>query len=219
MTVVLYDIDGTLLNTRGAGREALNRAFLALHGVAEAFGRVNFGGATDQSIVSQAYAHAGLVGDPDERQALKRRYLAELQAGLAADPERVRWCPGVERTVAETARRATNALLTGNWEAGAKLKLGPFFERFAFGAYGDDSPDRNALVPVARARALAAGVAVERVVVIGDTPADVACARAGGAVAVAVCTGWSDRATLEATRPDLVLDDLEAGLDALLAVL
>ena len=219
MTVVLYDIDGTLLNTRGAGREALNRAFLALHGVECAFDQVHFGGATDQSIVAQAYDHAGLPGEAGERRALKARYLAELRAGLEAEPERLRWCPGVTETVEATAERATNALLTGNWEAGAKLKLGSFFSRFAFGAFGDDSPRRNDLVPVARERARAAGVVAERVVVIGDTPADVACARAGGAVAVAVCTGWSDRATLEATEPDLVLDDLEGGREALLALL
>jgi len=217
--LVLYDIDGTLLNTQGAGREALNRAFVALHGVERAFDAVNFGGATDQSIVQDAFEHAGLSCGAPERAALKRRYLRELERGLAAEPERVQWCPGAAQTVLATSERAQNALLTGNWRQGAELKLGTFFQQFAFGAFGDDSPRRNDLVPVARERARAAGIEPDRVVVIGDTPADVACARAGGAVAVAVCTGWSSRTTLEVTGPDLLLDDLHAGREALLALL
>ena len=90
--------------------------------------------------------------------------------------------PGVHRAIEATAAQGTNALLTGNWRSGAALKLGQvsLWDRFAFGAFGDDSGDRNDLVPVAEARARQAGVSFSRTVVIGDTPADVACARAGG---------------------------------------
>ncbi len=108
-------------------------------------------------------------------------------------------------------------LLTGNFEPGARIKLGHFdlWRRFRFGAFGDDHLDRRALVPVAIARAREAGVpavADGRVVVIGDTPLDVDCARAHGARAVAVATGPFNRAALEATGADVVVNTLvEAG--------
>jgi phosphoglycolate phosphatase-like HAD superfamily hydrolase len=111
-------------------------------------------------------------------------------------------------------------LLTGNWREGARLKLsainlwweGP-------SAFGDDAVDRNHLVPVARRRAVEQGHPVRRVVVIGDTPKDVECARAGGAIAVAVKTGFATVESLEQSQPDLLLSDLDQGLDALLALL
>ena len=90
------------------------------------------------------------------------------------------------------------------------------WERFAFGAFGDDSAVRNDLVPIARTRFENPSAPV---VVIGDTLADVACARAGDAVAVAVCTGWAPRDDLQAAAPDLLLEDLEQGREALLELL
>jgi phosphoglycolate phosphatase len=218
-TLFLYDIDGTLISTDGAGRASLNEAFEDLFGVADAFNGVRFGGRTDPGITGQAFANAGLEPTPERRARLQARYLQRLEESLL--PGRVRSLPGIDGAIAATARRGTNALLTGNWLAGARVKLGALdlWERFAFGAFGDDSPDRNDLVPVAVERARARGLTVERVVVLGDTEADVACARAGGAIAVAVETGWSPRAQLEAAEPDLLIPDLERGLEALLALL
>lgn len=216
----LYDIDGTVLSTGGAGRLALNQAFEDLYGIQDGFDAVSFAGSTDQRIAAQAHALAGVPCDEDAVARLQSAYLARLPAMLAELSDALVLHPGVRAAVTATAARGTNALLTGNWRAGARLKLGQvdLWDAFALGAFGDDSPDRNALVPVAEARARQAGVAFDRTVVIGDTPADVACARAGGAVAVAVLTGWSDRATLQAAGPDLLLEDLASGLEALLSV-
>ncbi len=214
----LYDIDGTVLSTGGAGRRALNQAFEALHGRADAFAEVSFAGRTDPSISAQAFAQAGLPFDRTALSELKAAYLARLPGVLGAASDRLVLHPGVHAALAATADRGTNALLTGNWRDGARHKLDRvgLWGAFAFGAFGDDSGNRNDLVPVAEARARAAGVTFSRTVVIGDTPSDVACARAGGAVAVAVLTGWSSREALEAAEPDLLIEDLDTGLEALL---
>lgn len=219
-TLILWDIDGTLLTTEGAGREALDLAFEELFGVPRAFAEVAFGGRTDNGILAEAFDRAGKRLEPHHEPQLRARYVQHLERLLKERP-RARLCPGVEQTLGWTERSCVNALLTGNWREGALRKLGAvgLWERFAFGAFADDSPVRDALVPVARARARAHGVEPGRVVVIGDTPHDVACARAGGAVAVAVCTGWSDAQELRACEPDLLLEDLERGAEALRALL
>lgn len=220
-TLILWDIDGTLLSTGGAGRAALDDAFEALHGISAAFSSVDFGGRTDYGIVRQAYAVHGLELPADGGEALLRAYLPRLRERLALGRARIRLCPGVPEVLDAAGERAVNALLTGNWAEGARHKLDAvgLWDRFAFGAFGDDSADRNALVPVALRRAHARGLAPERVVVIGDTPHDVACARAGGAVAVAVSTGWSSKEELVAAAPDLLIDDLVSGREALLEAL
>lgn len=216
--LILWDIDGTLLSTGGAGRTALDEAFQELFGVARAFAEVSFGGRTDPGIAAQAFLNAGLSHDEEDIARLQRAYLPLLQRRLAETRERIVLHPAVPALVDELHGAATNALLTGNWSEGARHKLQAvgLWERFAFGAFGDDSPDRNELVPVARERC---AYPPRHVVVIGDTPADVACARAGGAVAVAVCTGWSDREQLQACQPDLLVEDLDQGREALLELL
>ncbi len=221
VNVILWDIDGTLLSTGGAGREALDLAFEELFGVPKAFVAVSFGGRTDLGLIGEAFERAGLAMPEDAAPQLHDRYIGHLQRILAQRPERARLLPGLPRALAETEPRAVNALLTGNWRAGAVVKLGAvgLSGHFRFGAFGDDAADRNALVPIARRRAEAHGVTPGRVIVIGDTPHDVACARAGGAIAVAVCTGWSSRAELLACGPDLLIEDLVSGLDAFLDLL
>jgi phosphoglycolate phosphatase-like HAD superfamily hydrolase len=122
--------------------------------------------------------------------------------------------PGVESLIAamEAESRWIVALLTGNFARGAEIKLGHFdlWRRFAFGAFGDDHFDRRELMPVALARAAAAGITPDRVVVVGDTPLDVDCARAHGALAVAVATGSYSVDELTATGADLVVERLDA---------
>lgn len=218
-TLFLYDIDGTLISTDGMGRACLDAAFEQVYGVADAFRGVRFGGRTDRGIVASAYANTGVPQTEQGTARLKRRYLALLAERLR--PEGLTIHPGARRAIQATAGRGHNALLTGNWREGARIKLGAagLWDPFGFGAFGDDSPDRNDLVPVAVERARSRGLSVERVVVLGDTEADVACARAGGATAVAVLTGWADRSLLEAAGPDLLIEDLESGLEALLALL
>jgi phosphoglycolate phosphatase len=220
-SVILWDIDGTLLSTGGAGREALDLAFEELFGVPQAFVAVSFGGRTDLGLVGEAFERAGLSMPEDAAPRLHDRYVGHLRRLLAARPGRAKLLPGLPQALAQTAPIAVNALLTGNWRAGAAAKLGAvgLWEQFRFGAFADDAADRNALVPIARRRAQDHGVTPGRVIVIGDTPHDVACARAGGAVAVAVCTGWSSREELQACGPDLLIEDLTSGLDAFLGLL
>lgn len=216
--LVCFDIDGTLLRTRGAGREALDEAFLRVMGWERATEGVPIAGSTDSAIVRDVVARFGASGV--DHAAVRAAYLEGL-ARRVAEPGRVEACPGVHAAVAAVAERAHVTLLTGNWREGADLKLGAvgLGGAFAFGAFGDDAADRNALVPVACARAAERGLRWRRVVVIGDTPADVACARAGGAVAVAVETGFCAPDVLAASRPDVQVPDLERGLGWLLALL
>lgn len=217
-TLFLYDIDGTILSTSGLGRSCLDRAFELLHDVPGAFQQVRFGGRTDRGIIASAYELAGLTPTAGDIDALQARYLGLLHERL--DPARIVVHPGAREAVAATAALGQNALLTGNWRAGAKAKLSTIdlWHPFAYGAFGDDSPNRNDLVPVAVERARAQGFDPDEVIVIGDTEADVACARAGGAKAVAVLTGWGGRELLEASKPDLLIEDLVQGLDALIAL-
>ncbi len=224
--LLLFDIDGTLLRTGGAGREALDDAFAQVFGWPQATRGVPIAGSTDSAIVRGVASRFGHTWEDDAptAYAVKAAYLAALSARIdVVGP--VEACPGVHTLLDSLTAMGPGytamGLVTGNWRAGARAKLGSIGlgERFAVGAYGDDAVDRHALVPIACARARAAGLAFERVVVIGDTPADVACARAGGALAVAVETGFAPREELVASGPDLLLEDLATGADAFHALL
>jgi phosphoglycolate phosphatase-like HAD superfamily hydrolase len=216
-TLVLLDIDGTLIRSGGAGREALDRAFVEILNVQQATAGISLAGATDGWILDKVEQRAGFF----DRQRLQKHYFQELER-LLSTPGRAFALPGVVQAVGEMEQRAVVGLTTGNWKTGARIKLGAVgLDRLVDrpGAFGDDSHDRTALVPYARARAEAAGIRVDRVVVIGDTPADVACARAGGAIAVAVETGFAEASELAAAQPDLQIPDLERGLSWVLALL
>jgi phosphoglycolate phosphatase-like HAD superfamily hydrolase len=152
------------------------------------------------------------------------RTSGELDALLAADPGRVRVLPGVGRLVEALGARddAVVGLLTGNIEGGARVKLSPtgLWPRFRVGAFGSDEVDRRRLPAVARRRALALGhdIPFDRVTIIGDTPLDVDCARACGAVAVAVATGRYSGPELSTCAPDVLFADL-ADVPAVLAAI
>ena len=214
----LYDIDGTILSTEGAGRASMSQAFELCFGVEQAFSGLSFAGATDLGITGQAFDVAEL---PHEHERLRTTYLPLLSQRLKEKAPRL--YPGIHGILPRSASVGHNALLTGNWRDGARIKLEavglvqPFeLQGRLLGAFGDDAADRNLLVPIAQQQARAAGLDFDLTVVIGDTPRDVACARAGQALAVAVCTGWSDREELQASEPDLLLEDLVSGADALL---
>jgi phosphoglycolate phosphatase-like HAD superfamily hydrolase len=144
-----------------------------------------------------------------------------LEEELERKADQMQVCPGVQQALRETAKLGHNALLTGNWQEGAvrKLQAAGLGDFFSWGAFGDDGPDRDALVPVLRARAASLGLSFDKVVVIGDTPADVDCARAGGAQVVAVQTGWCSHEELLRAEPDLLIHDLVSGLVPLLEFL
>jgi phosphoglycolate phosphatase-like HAD superfamily hydrolase len=215
--IVLFDIDGTLVLTGRAGLRGMNAAFSRLYGSTEALDGIPVAGRTDRAIVSDALRAAGLAVTDDEILRLREAYIADLQVEIGRKvPDFSGVLPGVEALLAELEGQPSVSvgLLTGNFQAGARIKLGHFdlWDRFPYGAFGDDHDDRNALVPIALARARETGVAApaaDRVVVIGDTPLDVACAHAHGARAVAVATGSYSSDQLRAAGADVVVETLE----------
>ncbi len=219
LPLLALDIDGTLLRTRGAGREALDEAFLDRYGWPAATEGVHVAGATDDVICRDVAARFGVVWQAQHTPALRERYLVALRRRLA-DPTRTEVLPGVEALLDAVEGRAHVALLTGNWVAGAheKLAAAGLAARFEWGVYSEDAVDRDGLVPAARARAAARGLKVGEVVVIGDTVADIRCARAGGARVVVVETGFSTPEALTLARPDLQVPDLARGLGWCLAL-
>jgi len=233
MKLVLFDIDGTLLWTDGAGRRAIHRALLDEAGTAGPIEQYRFDGKTDPQIVRDLLSLAGHPAAEDARRidAVCRRYVEHLRAELAAPAQTTRLLPGTRELLAalephEAGQRALVGLLTGNVAPGAALKLGSAGldpGRFRVGAYGSDSARRADLPAVAARRAAeltGRRFAGADVIVIGDTPDDVACGRPIGARSVAVATGSYDVAALRAAGATYVfatLADTAAVLDAIFA--
>jgi phosphoglycolate phosphatase len=213
--IVLFDVDGTLCDTGGAGRRAFLRAAADLLGH-EINGRsVEFAGRTDLAILYDILALAGVpIADASMVEEMLARYLERLETELATGPAG-RIYPGIREILERLTLDPEFAvgLLTGNIEQAAHRKLAQFgiTDTFGFGAFGSDHADRDRLVPIARQRAvdrLGPEAADAPIVVIGDTPHDIRCARAGAAAAVAVATGFCDVETLARHAPDALLPDL-----------
>lgn len=214
-TLILFDVDGTLLLSGGAGVRAMNRAFEILVGVPDAFADVPMAGRTDPAIVLDALARHGHDVDEDWLSAFRSAYVACLREEIARPSPGRRIMPGVGRLLDALVVREDVwlALLTGNFEEGARIKLDHFdlARYFTWGAFADDSIDRNALVPIALARAVERGApsfAADRVFVVGDTPADVACALSAGVRSIGVATGPYDTSALNAAGAHEVFEDL-----------
>jgi phosphoglycolate phosphatase-like HAD superfamily hydrolase len=213
--IVLFDIDGTLITSGRAGARGMDAAFEALYGVPGALNGVSLAGRTDHAIVSEVLRAIGREPTRDSIRALRDAYLGHLPGELAKPHPDARVLPGVGAVLDALSTRDDVAvgLLTGNFERGAAIKLGHFdlWSRFAFGAFGDDHADRRDLVPIAIAEAARLGVVVPaaQVVVIGDTPLDIDCARHHAARSVGVATGLFGRDALTTAQADLVLDTLE----------
>jgi len=213
MPVLLFDIDGTLVRTGGAGKLALEAALCEEFGLALVAEEIPYSGRTDLAIGRDLLTAHGIDPTPANRAKLIEGYLVRLPAALASRPGAV--CPGVPELLAALRPRADVllGLLTGNIRRGAERKLGHFglWDHFTVGGFGDDHDDRD---DVARAALRAAEAHRERRVdprevwVIGDTPLDVKCARAIGANAVTVATGWHPHDELRACGPDVALADL-----------
>lgn len=208
-TLLLFDIDGTLIFTRGAGLRALERAFAGLYGVTRPLQGYSTAGRTDVRILEEVAARAGLRGA--DHAALLDAYLAHLAEEMAADPGVV--LPGVEPLLRALsgAPEWRLALGTGNVEAGARLKLQALglWHYFPVGGFASDAADRDALIRcgIEKARRLYR-CDFRRCIVIGDTPLDVDCGRANGAATLAVATGRFSAAELAAAGADAVLPDL-----------
>ena len=213
----LFDIDGTLVLTGRAGVRGMNLAFERLYGRARALEHVPIAGRTDRAIVTDVLRALGREASDAEVAELRDAYCDSLASEIRRPvAERSGVLPGVEALLDRIASEgaAPVGLLTGNFARGARIKLGHFglFERFAFGAFGDDHRDRRDLVPVAMSAARRAGVTPDSaadLIVIGDTPLDVECAHAHGARAVGVATGPFSVDALRAAGADLVVETLE----------
>ena len=195
-TLLLFDIDGTLILSGRAGLRALDRVFEEATGVAGGFNHVNAAGRTDGYLLEEACRRAAIDLTPDLRRTLQARYCEVLKEEILLPGEgRKSVMPGVRPLIDVLQRRddVVLALLTGNYRDSARIKLEHFdlWSPFQFGAFADDATDRNRLVPIALERAREAGhdPRHERVIVIGDTPLDVECAKAGGVRALGVATG------------------------------
>lgn len=226
MKLVLFDIDGTLLTAGRAGADAMNIAFHELYQIANGFADIAMSGKTDPLIFQEALRqHRVGAGAEQDYPLFYERYLGHLRRTLRDTRRSQRLMPGVPQVLDALAAHpgVILGLLTGNAATAAQLKLEYFgiWHYFRVGAYGDDDADRNALVPIALARARDAfGLEIppERTVVIGDTPRDIACARAHNACVVAVATGRYRLELLQAHEPDYCLADL-SDVPAILRIL
>jgi phosphoglycolate phosphatase len=222
MHVCLFDIDGTLLSSGGAGKSAIETALCEEFGVTMR-GQVTYSGRTDRAIVRDLFQTHDVPETEENLQRLLAGYLRRLPGCLAAHRGKV--LPGIASLLEHLAGagRFALGLLTGNVRAGARAKLGHYglYDYFAFGGFGDEHFDRDEVARealVAVRENLPVPVPPERIWVIGDTPLDVRCARAIGVNAVAVATGWHPSDELAASAPDLLVEDL-ADPSPLLALL
>lgn len=215
--LLLFDIDGTLITTGGAGERGFGEAFREAFGIYDDLSTIDFAGATDTRITRMLFERHGLPDTPENHAAFKTAYLPRLAANLALLPGRV--LPGVAELLPRLRERPEEfalGLLTGNYAAAAEIKLGRYglAEFFGFGAFADDSPDRDRLGPVAMGRARdrfgphCFPEPARDVLLLGDTPRDIACARACGAQVLAVATGRHGREVLVEHAPDFLFDTL-----------
>lgn len=215
-TVLLFDIDGTLVTTGGAGRRALERVFDVMFGRADACSHFRFDGMTDRAIVRGGLRALGLPEDDAQIEAVLKRYVEVLEEEVrGVEDARYRIHRGMMEALDEAASRAQVAvgLGTGNIREGARVKLERvgIFDRFGFGGFGCDHEERPSLIRVGAERgAQALGVPLEecRVVIIGDTPKDVAAALACGGECVGVGTGSFRPSELMAVGAVAAFDDL-----------
>jgi phosphoglycolate phosphatase-like HAD superfamily hydrolase len=222
--LVLWDVDGTLVHAGGAATAAFDLAIERVIGRPARGHGVRMSGKTDPEIALEILAFAQ-VTDAEAQRHLPQ-VLEHLENELAAAvhhlQERGRVMPGVTELLARlhTAPETVSSVLTGNIEPNGRLKVAAFgLERFLdldVGAYGSDDHDRTRLVPIARSKLKARrglDVSSADVWIVGDTPRDLACARAGGARCLLVGTGRMTAAELRALGPDAAVDDL-ADVDA-----
>ena len=217
--LLLFDIDGTLVDTEGAGLRSLEEGFFKAfpHCRGKDFPALDLGGATDSSVVAHLFEHFEIEDHDGHRELFFSQYIIALDGCMNNFRNRGkgRVLPGVPELLGELERRDDYlmGLLTGNIEAGARLKL-KYFEidhHFCFGAFGNDHSLRNELGPIAIDRAEGMSgqrFAPQQTVIIGDTLKDISCARAFGAHVIAVATGGASYEKLESGKPDILLADL-----------
>lgn len=221
--VLLFDIDGTLVRAGGAGKAALARALNELHAIENPFVDINFGGRTDQSITKELFGLHGISWSPKVGQEFLELYAHHFHEALAQRAPIL--LPGVRELLQrlQDGQRHLMGLLTGNIERCAEIKLNAFqlWSFFNFGGFGDHHEDRSEIAAEAFRRAThlhGAALRPHEVLIIGDTPADVRCARAIGADVLIVGTGAVAREAIDEAAPDFFHEDLSR-LDDILALM
>jgi phosphoglycolate phosphatase-like HAD superfamily hydrolase len=212
MRLVLFDIDGTLIDSGGAGVRALDLSMKELFAVENAFQGISMAGKTDTQIIREGLVKHELSTDKTI-DAVINAYLRYLAQEINNDRKHVK--PGIYEILVElqTLSNVGMGLLTGNLEKGARIKLEPFGlnEYFPSGAFGSDDEDRNNLLPIAVKRFEKLSrmeIEISECIVVGDTPRDVECAHIYGAICIGVATGPYSYDILVEAGADYVLKDL-----------
>jgi phosphoglycolate phosphatase-like HAD superfamily hydrolase len=213
--LVLFDIDGTLIHTGGAGEKAFARVFASFFGVNNGTEKLKFAGRTDTAILREFLIHNAIAPSAENMEQFFDAYVFLLEQKLHALPGGIH--PGVWdwlHDLRSLPEPPVIGLLTGNIRLGAEIKLRRFglWEQFEVGAFADDSAERNEIAAIARQRGealLRTKLRGEEVLVIGDTPLDIACARHIGARVLTVATGQYRRRDLLPLDPDWAVDDLQ----------
>jgi phosphoglycolate phosphatase len=212
MRLILFDIDGTLIDSGGAGVRSLNLAMEELFSLDNAFQGISMAGKTDTQIIKEGLIKYALLPD-GSIDAVINAYLKHLTREIQNDRKRVK--PGIYEVLDELKylRDSGLGLLTGNLEAGARIKLEPFMlnQYFPTGAFGSDDEDRNNLLPIAVKRfeeLFHKRIEIDSCIIVGDTPRDVECAHIYGAICIGVATGPYSYDDLIEAGADYVVHDL-----------
>ena len=212
--LVLFDIDGTLVHTGGAGIKAFAKVFATEFGVANGVEKMKFAGRTDVNLVREFFTMHGIAANEANFRRFFENYVFWLDQILRLSETKA--CVGVLEFM-QALRALPNpprlGLLTGNIRLGAEIKLRHFdlWKEFEMGGFADDHEDRDQIAHAAfkrGSRVLGQDLCGEQVLVIGDTPLDVRCGRAIGAKVLAVATGGATLEELERHRPDWAVKDL-----------
>jgi phosphoglycolate phosphatase-like HAD superfamily hydrolase len=212
--LLLFDIDGTLIRSAGAGKKAMERAFETVYSIPEGLRDIHMMGRTDPSILDEAIQIHGIESSQNKKDEFQKLYFRLLEEEIQIERPGKKVCTGIRSLLLNLEQRNDTmiGLLTGNWHRSGMIKLQHFEidKFFQLGAFADDSPLRNDLAPIAIAKAeklYGEAISQDHVFVIGDTPLDIQCARPSGVKTVAVATGMHTVDQLAAEKPDYLFKD------------
>ena len=214
LNLLLFDVDGTLLRSAGAGRDSMNLSFKKVFDIENGFDGIEMMGRTDPSILKEALKNNRLVWDEARVDLFRNTYFQTLEKEIERPRNGKGLCPGIQKLLQILEKRpdVVLGLLTGNWKSSAFIKLRHFSidHYFKIGAFADDSEKRDELAPYAIKRleeAYRVSIQSSQVYVIGDTPLDIQCARPHRVRTIAVATGFHSITELETEKPDYIFEN------------